>query len=67
MCSCSCHLKEKSKFITDKLFLIYKLISQSQPNSQTQENLNSHHIEFPKVYDTIIKQIIHPKHRETKA
>ena len=51
----------------DKIFLIYKLIPQTQPNSQTQENLNSHHIKFPKAYDTIIKHIIHPNHRETKA
>ena len=40
---------------------------QSQPNSQTQENLNSHHIKFPKAHDTILKHIMHPKHRETNS
>ena len=51
----------------EKLFPIYKLIPQSQPNSQTQEKLNSHHIKFPKAYDTIIKHIMHPNHRETNS
>ena len=51
----------------DKLFLIYKLIPQIQPNFQTQENLNSHHIKFPKAHDIIIKHIMHPNHRETNS
>ena len=63
----SCHLNEKPKLITEKLFLIYKLIPQSQPNSQTQEKLNSHHIKFPKAYDTIIKHIMHPNHSESNS
>ena len=40
--------RKEPKLIMDKIFLIYKLIPQSQPNSQTQENLNSHQIKFPK-------------------
>ena len=67
-CSRSRHLNEKPKLITDKLFLIYKLIPHSQPNSQTQENLNSHHIKFPKKKTRYIHQTHYiPKHRETKA
>ena len=57
--------RKKPKLITDKLFLIYKLIPQSQPNSHTQANLNSHHIKFPKTYDIIIKHILQPNHGET--
>ena len=66
-CSCSRHQNERSKLITDKLFLIYKLLPHSQSNSQTQENLNSHHIKFPKAHDTIIKHIMHTNHRETNS
>ena len=57
--------KRKTKTYYGQLFLIYKLIPQSQPNARTQENLNSHHIKFPKTYDKIIKHILQPNHRET--
>ena len=57
--------RKEPKLIMDKLFLTYKLIPKSPPNSQTQENPNSHHIKFPKTYNTIIKHILQPNHRKT--
>ena len=63
-CFCSRHLNEKPKLITDKLFLIYKFI----PNSQTQENPYFPSHKFPQKQGTFIKHITYqnvekPRHK----
>ena len=62
------YMKDQNLLLTN-FSKVFKLIHESQPNFQTQENLNSHHTKVPKIQDTYIKHMMYQtiqKPRHTK-